>query len=188
MKTPAYTIHRRHPAAVLAMLFMTAAAVLRLWYYTSRPLSPLIFWVYLLLPLAAAMIFLAVILLWGQTHARLTAIPVLLGVAFFIVKALSFPSLTHTVLCITLYTAVLVLYTLTVWGIIPTKKLLYPLFGLPLLYHIFVEDMQKYVFADPPVPVFEWIPEISVLCIMAALLCVSVAMKKKNGLNLPPHE
>ena len=43
-----------------------------------------------------------------------------------------------------------------------------------------VEDMQIYILADPRPPFFEWLPEISVLCIMAALLCVSVAMKKKE--------
>ena len=85
----------------------------------------------------------------------------------------------HIILCLCLYTLVLVLYCLTVFGIIPTKKLLYPLFGLPLLYHVFIEDMKNYILAQPPVPIIEWLPEISVLLIMAGLLCLSVAMKKK---------
>ena len=110
----------------------------------------------------------------------MTALPVLMGVVFFMVKAFTFETMTHTVLCLILYTAVLVIYSLTIFGIIRTKYLLYPLFGLPLLYHIFVEDMQIYILAEPPVPFFEWLPEISVLCIMAALLCVSVAMRKKT--------
>ena len=103
-----------------------------------------------------------------------------LGVFFFIVKAFSFESPLHTALCVVLYTAVLVIFSLTLLGVIPTKLLLYPLFGLPLLYHIFVEDMQIYVLAEPPVPFFEWLPEISVLCIMAALLSLSVALEKKD--------
>ena len=85
----------------------------------------------------------------------------------------------HTVLCIILYFAVLVIYSLTVFGIIPTKKLLYPLFGLPLLYHIFVEDMKLYVFAKPTVPFFEWLPEISILMIMGALFSISFSLKRK---------
>lgn len=179
MKRAAFYIDRRHPASWAAIAFMAAAALLRLWYYTAAPMTPVVLWVYLINILAAAVIFVITILFLGERFAPLTILPVAMGVAFFIVKALSFPSLTHTVLCVCLYTAVLVLYTLTLWGIIRTKYLLYPLFGLPLLYHIFVEDMQNYVFADPPVPVFHWIPEISVLCIMAALLCVSVSLKRQ---------
>jgi hypothetical protein len=78
-----------------------------------------------------------------------------------------------------LYTLVLLLYSATVLGFLPSKKLLYPLFGLPLIYHIFVEDMKIYVLAKPPVPFVEWLPEISVLLIMAGLLSLSIAMKKK---------
>ena len=73
----------------------------------------------------------------------------------------------------------LALYTLTIFGVIRTKVLLYPLFGLPLAYHIFVEDMQLYILADPRPPFAEWLPEISVLCIMASLLAVSFAIRKR---------
>jgi len=97
-----------------------------------------------------------------------------LGCAFFALKALTFPSVLHTVLCLCLYALVLVLYTATVTGRVPTQKLLIPLFALPLLYHIFVEDMQK------TWTLHTFLPELSVLCCMAALLCISLAMKKKN--------
>jgi hypothetical protein len=43
-----------------------------------------------------------------------------------------------------------------------------------------VEDTQLYIFADPPVPFLEWLPEISVLMIMAALLSISVALEKRD--------
>jgi hypothetical protein len=114
----------------------------------------------------------------GKRNIALTALSVLFGVVFFIVKAFTFESTLHTSLCIVLYLAVLSLYSLTVFDVIRIKYLLYPLFALPLLYHIFVEDMQIYILAEPAVPFFEWLPEISVLCIMAALLCVSIAMQK----------
>ncbi|MBQ4043277.1 MAG: hypothetical protein IJD06_04700 [Clostridia bacterium] len=83
-----------------------------------------------------------------------------------------------------MYLAVLVLYSLTVWGVIVTKKLLYPLFGLPLLYHIFVEDMQLYILADPRPPFTDWLPEISVLCIMGALFSAVFAMHRKIALPI----
>ena len=67
---------------------------------------------------------------------------------------------------------------LTVSGRIPTKKLLYPLFGLPLAFHLFVEDVKNYVI--PGAPLHAWLPEISVLMIMASLLCISVALEPRK--------
>ena len=97
-----------------------------------------------------------------------------LGVTFFILKATTFTPL-HRFLCTALYLGVLALFGGTVLGLLPTKKLLYPLFGLPLLVHLFIEDPPKYVFSG--VPVWDWLPEISVLCIMAGLLTLSIALE-----------
>lgn len=168
------TISRTHPAAITACCLMALSAAIRLWHFLSGPLTPFDLWVQLVLPTAAALVFLTGFVLNQIKPASL--ISVVLGVVFFILKATTFAPL-HQALCTVLYCAVLVLYSLTVLGYLPTKKLLYPLFGLPLLYHIFVEDTQAYFFADPPVPVWYWMPEISVLCIMAGLLSLSFAMK-----------
>lgn len=175
-----YRIDPRRPAARLAVVLMALCALIRCYYFARAGGSPAHLAVHLGLPLAAAAVFLWVVLRRGETHTGCTVVSVLCGVIFFIVKALSFPSRLHTILCILLYLTVLSLYSLTVLGRIPTKKLLYPLFGLPLLYHIFVEDMQLYIFADPPVPFLEWLPEISVLMIMASLFCISVALEKRD--------
>ena len=70
-----------------------------------------------------------------------SVLPVLLGVVFFIIKSLTFESKIHMVLCVLLYLVVAVLYTGTVTGSIGTKWLLPPLFGLPFIYHVFVEDL-----------------------------------------------
>ena len=175
-----YRIDPRHPAARAAVMLMALCAVIRCYYFARTGGSPLHLLVHLGLPLTAAAIFLWVVLRRGETHTGCTVLSVLCGVVFFIVKALSFPSRLHTVLCILLYLTVLSLYSLTVLGRIPTKTLMYPLFGLPLLYHIFVEDTKLYLFADPPVPFLQWLPEISVLMIMASLLCISVALEQRK--------
>ena len=182
MKRSEFYIKRNTPAAYLSLFFMAASAIIRVSYYSVTPMTPLIFWVHFVNVIAAAVVFGIAVIFFGERCPQLTAIPVLMGVIFFMVKAFTFETMTHTVLCLILYSAVLVLYSLTIFGIIRTKYLLYPLFGLPLLYHIFVEDMQIYILAEPRVPFFEWLPEISVLCIMAALLCVSMAMRKKSEL------
>lgn len=77
-------------------------------------------------------------------------------------------------LCLLLYALVAVLYTATVTGRVPSQVPLWFLFGLPMLYHIVVEDRQKVGW-----PVHDWLPEISVLCCMAALLCCSLAMRRR---------
>ena len=81
---------------------------------------------------------------------------------------------------------VAVLYTATAFGVIPTKWLLVPLFGLPFVYHIAVEDLAA--LRDASVTVASALQEISVLCIMLALLLTALAMKKHRNieeLNLP---
>ena len=159
---------------VLSALFMLASAVVRIvWACGEAGMDRGVFLIHVALPLLANVMFIVILFRDGSDRLYRTAIPVWLGCIFFAVKALSFPSMLHTVLCLCLYALVAVLYTATVTGRVPTQKLLWPLFALPLLYHIFVEDMQK-----------EWtlhtfLPELSVLCCMAALLCISLAMKKK---------
>lgn len=172
-------IPTRHPAARLACGFFAVSAIVRLWHYLPGDMDAVTLWVHLVMPVAAAVIFLAGMALGGDWAKRGAIAATVLGVAFFIIKATGFEPL-HQTLCTILYMAVLVLFGSTVLGLLPTKRLLYPLFGLPLIYHILVEDTQLYFFAQPPVPVWEWMPEISVLCIMAGLLSLSVAMEAKK--------
>ncbi len=173
-------LSRRHPAAIAACALMTAAAVIRMGYFLSSPLTVYISVVHLFLPVTAAVLFVTGTVKEGKWFRRLSCGAVFLGIVFFIAKAIAEFTPLHRNLCILLYITVLTVYTATVSGFLPTKRLLYPLFGLPLLYHIFVEDTQYYFFADPPVPVWDWMPEISVLCIMAALFCQSFAMKAES--------
>lgn len=181
MKPSYYFLDRRHPAAWLSVFFMLAAAIVRAVYFIGRESTPVEFWIHFVNVIVSCVFFCLVVLLWGEKRPELTMISVLLGVVFFMVKACTFASILHTVLCFLLYTAVLVLYALTIFGVIRTKYLLYPLFGLPLLYHIVVEDSRYYYLADPMPPFTEWLPEISVLCIMAALFCLAVALKKRGA-------
>ena len=149
---------------------MLTAALVRLWYYlTGRPEGTEL-WLHLWLPVLAAAAFLAGMAAGDRWARPASMLSVVLGVVFFILKAQTFTPV-HKILCTILYLAVLVLYNATVMGFLPTKK---------LLYHIFVEDTRLYLFADPPVPVWHWLPEISVLCIMAGLFCLTFAMKTEK--------
>ena len=131
-----------------------------------------------LLPVLCALLLILCVLLLGKKGFFLSFIPVLLGVVFFVFKSLSFESWMHTVLCVILYVVVAVLYTATVIGWIHTKWLLPPLFGLPFLYHVAVEDIPALVKTPESVSFAAGMQEMSVLCIMAALFCIGMGLKK----------
>lgn len=164
-----------------AVIFMALSAVFRLagcWgmlgdrFFAATQLA---------LPLICNLLFIVCVLLLGSRAFWLTSLPVILGVVFFIIKSFTFTSVLHTVLCILLYVLVAVLYTATAFGVIPTKWLLVPLFGLPLIYHITVEDVAA--LRDASVTVASALQEISVLCIMTALLLTALAMKKHKNIE-----
>ena len=123
------TVRYTHPFALGSMLFMLLSLSARLVYYIPEQLSGFDWWVYVGIPGFATLWFPIALILWGRKTLLPTCISVFGGVFYFIVKAFTFAHWWHTTGCICLYLAVLVLYCLTVLGIIPTKKLLYPLFG-----------------------------------------------------------
>lgn len=166
------------PWGLTALGFMALSLVIRLVYYLPEGLLGFDWWVYVGIPGGASVWFFVALPLWGRRTLLPTCVSVLGGVFYFIVKAFTFAHWWHTALCCLLYLAVLVLYCLVVLGRLP-KLLLYPLFGLPLAFHLFVEDVINYVI--PRAPLHSWLPEISVLAIMASLLALSIAMKQKTG-------
>lgn len=176
-RTTVYEIDTKGLWARLSALFMALSLALRLyWAWGAEPEGARVV-IHLLLPATANILFAFFVLCYGKKAVWTTFIPALMGVVFFIIKALGFPSIIHTVLCICLYLLVAVLLGLTLFGFIPTKKLLIPLFGLPMVYHIFVEDLiqnrEVYTTAN-------WLQEFSVLCIMASLLCLSIGLEKRE--------
>lgn len=164
-----------------AVIFMALSAVFRLvgcwgmWgdqFFAASQIG---------LPLVCNLLFILFILLLGGRAFWTTSLPVILGVVFFIIKSFTFDSWLHTVLCILLYMLVAVLYSATAFGIIRTKWLLVPLFGLPFVYHIAVEDAAA--LRAGTVTFAAGMQEVSVLCIMLALLFTALAMKKRKTIE-----
>lgn len=176
MKRTLYTLDPKRPLGQTAVGFFTLSALLRLaWALAftgaarARGLA-----LHVLLPELACAAFIVLLVSQGKKRLWPTFFPMLLGVAFFILKALGFTPV-HQALCTALYLAVAALYGAAVWGLAPLRPLLIPLFALPLAYHILVEDL---FFNRPVYTLNEWLQEWSVLCIMAGLLCVSLGMEK----------
>ena len=138
---------RRWTRAVLESIVITLAAQ----------------WVLCLLPWPLLALF------GRRTIVPLTA-PVAGFVVFFLYKALSFSSVLHTVLCSILYLAVLVFFLLTALGVLRTRIFLLLLAGLPLLVHI-IMDLSDYE------GFFLFLPELSVLLLMASLLCLALRLR-----------
>ena len=174
-KRTIYWIPKINALVILSALCMICSAVVRIvWACGEDAISRPTLWFQIFLPIAANLLF--VLMAFTDSRDRLyrLAVPVWMGCVFFAVKALGFPSMIHTILCLCLYALVAVLFGATVTGRVPTQVPLWFLFGLPMLYHIFVEDMGR-----------QWQPgellqEISVLFCMAAMLLLSLAMKKKD--------
>ena len=159
---------------VMAMaIFFRLIGTINGWGDRTFPLTQII------LPVLSGLLFLLCVLLLGKLAFWSTSLPVLLGVVFFVLKSLGFESKLHMVLCVILYVVVAVLYVGTVFTLIPTKWLLVPLFGLPFLYHIFIEDLPAIRDTVNPLSFADGMQEMSVLCIMLSLLLISLAMKKQ---------
>ena len=132
----------------------------------------------IILPIASGLLFILLLALLGKHALWTTFLPVLGGVAFFVLKALSFENTTQMLLCLLLYAVVAIVYCGTVFTLIRTKWLLVPLFLLPFCYHVFVEDIARLRDTVNPVTFTAGMQEMSVLCIMLSLLFTALAMKK----------
>ncbi len=165
--------------AECAMILLILAAVFRVigcWGMWNEMVNGIML---LLLPFCCCLLLALCILLFGKKGFFLSFIPVLLGVVFFVFKSLSFDTWVHTVLCILLYLLIAVIYTATVFGWIGTKWLLPPLFALPFVYHIVFQDLPALNNTAVPVSFAAGMQEMSILCIMAAMFCIGMGLKKR---------
>ena len=162
-------------AMVILLALSVAFRIIGCWgLWTDRNYAVL----QIALPVFSALLMIALVWFFGKHALWLSFVPVLLGAVFFIIKSLGFENLLHTILCIVLYVMVIVMYFCTVFGIIRTKWILAALFGLPFLYHVFVEDLPALQNTANPVTFSAGMQEMGVLCILLGLFFLSLSMKK----------
>ncbi len=162
-----------------ALIFMALAIIFRVLGCWGLWGDRFFLMTQIVLPIASGLLFILLLALLGKAALWTTFLPVLGGVAFFVLKALGFENQTQMLLCILLYAVAAILYCGTVFTLIRTKWLLVPLFLLPFLYHVGVEDIARLRDTVNPVTFAEGMQEMSVLCIMLSLLFTSLAMKKR---------
>ncbi len=164
--------------AICGMLLMLCSAAVRLYYYGdfwNGGYDALTVCALIILPLACNLLLPASIILFGKSNLWLTAIPVWLGCAFFIIKAMEF-DWWHQVLCTLLYLLVGNLYTLTVLRVLRDLIFLKLVFALPLLFHIVQDIILIFTVGGT---LRDYLLEISVLLIMLSLLFITQAMERR---------
>ncbi len=174
-----YTIDKTGFFAEGAMMLLVQAAIFLIigrWGLWNDRIEAILL---IALPVISCLLLALCVLLLGKKGFFLSSLPVLMGVVFFICRlVLNESNWVYIVLYIVLYLAVVILYPATVFGWIRTKWLLPPLFGLPLLYSIIVRDLPRLADAANPVSFSAGMQEMSILCMLAALLFIGLGLKK----------
>ncbi len=160
-----------------ALIFMGLAIIFRLIGCLGLLDDSFFLATQVLLPIVSGLVFIVLLAALGKAALWTTFLPVLGGVAFFVIKATGFENTVQMLLCLLLYAVVAIVYCGTVFTLIRTKWLLVPLFFLPLAYHLY-EDVMRLRDTVNPVSFAAGMQEMSVLGIMLSLLFASLAMKK----------
>lgn len=177
-----YSVSGKNIFTKISVLLLALAILFRLigcWGFWNNQ-TPEFIYLQIILPVAACVLFAVVALYMGKKLFFLSFIPVLLGAVFFVVRAFSYDSWIHTILSVVISIIAAFIYTGTVFGGIRTKWLLLPLFGLPLAYDIGIEYRATILARQGAMPLGEFLPELSALCMMAALFFICFAMKKRD--------
>ena len=128
------------------------------------------------LPAFSGLLFLLCLLLFSRRAFWTTVIPVVLGVVFFIFRAMDVENEWLRGCWILLYVVIVVLYTMTFSH--PKLKWVLALVLLAVFaYHIGVQDLPRLMDLENPVSFVDGMEEMSVLGIILAMLFLSFAMK-----------
>ena len=162
--------------AMILLVFAALFQVIGRWGQWNNRIDAIML---IALPAGSCLLLALCVLLFGKKGFFLSSLPVLLGVVFFIFKLINSTSWVHTVLCILLYLTIVIVYPATVFGWIRTKWLLPPLFGIPFVIHI-ARDLPRLSDTVNPVTFSAGMQEMSMLCIMAALMFIGFGLKKQE--------
>lgn len=175
-----YCLDRSGAWAQVAVIFMLLSAIARmlgvwgLWEDSSYRYGQI------MLPMAASLIFVLFIFMFAQRGFFLSIVPVFMGVAFFVIQALSYDSLWRMVSAIVVYVLLGLVYAGTVLGMIRSKWLLPPLLAAVFVYDILVIDLPRFTGAAAPWTFHSFLQELSVVCVLVSLFCVSMGLKKRQ--------
>ena len=135
------------------------------------------------LPVLSAFVFIVFLKLFGNRLFWMTCIPAVLGLVFFVIKALDYDSIIYSAISIALSVLSAFLYSAVAFGWIKRKWPLIPVFILGFFFHIFVRDYTILKTPGVSVSVSGVMQELSMLFMILAMLFVSFAMRNKRSIE-----
>ena len=162
-------------------LFMLVSMVFRIMAYWGfwKTRTPAFCYLQILLPIVCGILFMAVVLFLGKRAFWLTSIPVVLGAVYFIAMSTELGSILSTVLCVVVTVLTVMVYCTTVFGKGRKKWALIAIFSITLLYHLLIKDRTTILAQEGAMTLNEFVPELSILCIIISLLLMTLAMRKR---------
>ena len=176
-----YSVDKNSIFVKLAVILLGLSVLFRLigcWGFWNTQDKGYI-WFEIVMPIVACGLYIAMILCFGKSFS-LTVAPVVLGAVFFIAHAFTLSGWLLTAVSVVLVLLVTVGYCAVVFGAIVSKWALLPLFGLPFLYKLIINDRATLLAKPGAMSLEYWLPELSALCILLAVCLISFAMKKKE--------
>jgi signal transduction histidine kinase len=138
------------------------------------------------LPVLCALLLIVFLPVFANHGLWMTSIPIVLEAVFFILETGHISVWWVKAVSILLYIVISIIYTMTVFGKIPSKWPLVISIGVPLVYHLAVQDRTSLLEASSPNTLVAWMPEISAMSFVLALLLITLAMVKKVTTYGPP--
>ena len=175
-----FYIDCRSLPAILSCVMFALSVPFRILGYTEHFDKPFYVVTQVILPTLCAALMIVSIIFFGRDRLWITVFPLTLGVLSFFFKLFIDPRYTgmlHHVAAGLLYAFIVALWLLTVLYVIKTKWILVVLFTIPLLIHIFGEDLPVILGKADPISASMWLKEGSMLSIMLALIFCALSFK-----------
>lgn len=170
-------------AAKSAVVFMILSGLVRLGYYLficSEKKTAWLVGIHLLLPTLAVFGLAAVFLAVGDRTLKPMIPFALMGVIFFACKALTF-AFWHRAFCLCLYALAGGICLGTALGFLRRRIWLFLVFFLPFTVHV-SNDIFRISRTGAGTDWLSYLPEVSVLCLMAGMFCFALSLRG-NGEN-----
>ncbi len=174
-----YIDYRTLPA-ILSCIMFALSVPFRILGYAEHFDKPFFVITQVVLPSLCAVLMIVSIIFFGKDRLWISVFPLTLGVLSFFFKLFIDPRYTgmlHHVAAGLLYAVIVALWLLTVLYVIKTKWILVGLFTIPLLIHIFGEDLPVILGKAAPLSSSMWLKEASILSIMLALIFCAISFK-----------
>ena len=182
-----YTLRRKSFLFSGALLLIALSILFRLigyWGFWSHITSTTYTQVFL--PVLCVLLLIVFLPVFANHGLWMTSIPIVLEAVFFILETGHISVWWVKAVSILLYIVISIIYTMTVFGKIPSKWPLVISIGVPLVYHLAVQDRTSLLEASSPDTLVAWMPEISAMSFVLALLLITLAMVKKVTTYGPP--